>query len=95
MQTTCSSLVHAFARRLAKALECFATLASAIAGASLHLAENSASLGAGNTCVRNTPQVASRAWIMLLRPFVQIATGVLWSMSVWLVVGEDGEDGEN
>jgi hypothetical protein len=28
---------------------------------------------------------------MLLRPFVQIATGVLWSMSVWLVVGEDGE----
>jgi hypothetical protein len=69
-------------------LEGFAALASAVAGASLHLAESSASLSTANTA-----QVASRAWLMLLRPFLQLGIGGIWSLSVWFAsAGQGGED---
>ena len=71
-----------------KGLEGFAALASAVAGASLHLAESSASLSAANTA-----QVASRAWLMLLRPFLQLGIGGIWSLSVWFAsAGQGAED---
>eukprot|EP01043_Picozoa_sp_COSAG02_P019407 COSAG02_NODE_933_length_15812_cov_68.551709_3_plen_133_part_00 len=93
-EQVCSPLVPTSTCRLAKALECLATLASAVAGASLHLAESSAPLGTGNNFDRNTALIASRAWIMLLRPFLQLGIGMLWSMSVWIAIGEDGVGGE-
>ena len=75
--------------RVVKILEGLAAVAAAVAGDALHLAESSASLSTGNISAANTAQVASRAWIMLLRPCLQLVVGVLWSISVWLAV--DGE----
>ena len=42
-----------------------------------------------------TARVASRAWAMLLRPFLQLGVGILWSTSVWAAAGREDEQGHS
>ena len=91
-----SFCVRVPACRIVKVMEGLAVVGATAAGGSLHLAESSAPVGSGGGGIDSqTARVASRAWAMLLRPFLQLGVGILWSTSVWAAAGREDEQGHS
>ena len=65
-----------------------------MASSSLHRIDDTLPAENSSRLSTNTARVASRAWITLLRPVVQlVVAGLLWSTSVLLAASEEDERG--